>query len=103
MPTSTNRERLRARLRIVAAAIVTFTAVLGAQQRDAAKLPAAQASAAVSVLKTWFECDECEAGELAAVVKLGEPVVPILGAVLRGGLSPATRELVRGQLADRYD
>ena len=51
---------------------------------------------------TYLECEECEEGELEAVVKLGESAVPTLAATLRGGPSPANREILRRQLLDTY-
>lgn len=53
-------------------------------------------------LVTWFECEECEAGELEAVVEHGAAVVPSLVATLRAGSSPASRELLRRELDRRY-
>ena len=57
----------------------------------------------IAVLVRWFECDECEEGQLKEVVALGEFVVPSLRAALHHGASPATRELVRRGLDRRYD
>lgn len=57
----------------------------------------------VETLTTWFECEECQEGELAAVTKYGERVVPTLTAVLNNGLSPATRENLRLVFEERYD
>ena len=62
-----------------------------------------QTEAARQALVEWFECEECEEGQLEAVAKLGEPVVPSLRAALLEGASPATEELVRRDLAARYD
>ncbi|HWN11155.1 MAG TPA: hypothetical protein VNO50_18090 [Pyrinomonadaceae bacterium] len=51
---------------------------------------------------TYLECEECEEGELEAVVKLGESAVPTLAATLLEGPSPANREILRRQLLDTY-
>jgi hypothetical protein len=64
---------------------------------------AADSANVVEALVTWFECEECQAGELAAVTKYGQSAVPSLISVLRGGLSPAKRELVKRQLEERHD
>lgn len=50
----------------------------------------------------WLECEECESGELEAVVKLGETAVPTLSATLRDGPSPAARERLRLHLVETY-
>jgi hypothetical protein len=50
----------------------------------------------------WLECEECETGELEAVVKLGQTAVPTLAATLREGPSPAAREKLRLHLVDTY-
>jgi len=62
-----------------------------------------QAEAARQALVEWFECEECEEGQLEAVAKYGERVVPSLRAALLEGASPATEELLRRDLAARYD
>jgi hypothetical protein len=67
------------------------------------KLSPTESAQALEALTTWFECEECEAGELAAVTRYGQAVVPSLAAVLRGGLSPAAREHLRRELELRYD
>ena len=50
----------------------------------------------------WFECEECVDGELAAVVALGDLVVPTLGATLKQGPSPASRAAVDLRLRERH-
>ncbi len=55
------------------------------------------------VLKDWFECEECDDGELAAVVELGDGAVHLLGAVVVRGLSSAARARFVGQLEERYE
>jgi hypothetical protein len=62
-----------------------------------------ESAQALGALTTWLECEECEEGELEAVRKYGEAVVPNLAAVASGGLAPASRALVREQLEARYD
>jgi hypothetical protein len=57
---------------------------------------------AIRALSTWFECEECHVNQLAAVTRYGHFIVPSLAATLSGGLSPATRELLRRRLDDRY-
>ncbi len=53
-------------------------------------------------LVTWFECEECETGQMEAVVKHGENAIPSLIATLRSGPAPASREFLRHQLDLRY-
>ena len=62
-----------------------------------------RAEEARQALVEWFECEECEEGQLQAVVKHGPPVIPLLRSALLRGTAPATRELMRRSLAKRYD
>jgi hypothetical protein len=55
-----------------------------------------------TALVEWFECEECEEGQLAAVVRFGDAVVPSLAATLEGGPGPASRELLRRELEKRH-
>jgi hypothetical protein len=87
-------------LSLVLAAFLTAAACQ--QNAEVSRQSPAESAKAVEDLVTWFECEECQSGELAAVTKYGQTVVPSLIAVLRGGLSPASRELLRRQLEDRY-
>lgn len=66
------------------------------------KLSPEQATEARKTIVTYLECEECEEGELEAVVKLGQAAVPTLAATLRGGPGVANRELLRRQLQDTY-
>jgi hypothetical protein len=63
-------------------------------QQDTA--PAAQTLAA------WLGCEYCDHGELAAVTRNGQAIVPDLIAVLNQGLSPAGRDDLRKALEERY-
>jgi hypothetical protein len=71
--------------------------------QTAPPLSRAEAVRAAQVLVTWFECEECEAGELRAVTRYGQAIVPSLIATLNEGPSPASREILRQQMQDRYD
>lgn len=62
-----------------------------------------QAETARQALVEWFECEECEEGQVEAVAKYGEQVVPSLRAALIEGAAPATEELTRRELETRYD
>jgi hypothetical protein len=73
------------------------------QQPEAPQLTPQKSAEATQALVEWFECEECEAGELSAVTEYGEAVVPILISTLNQGPSPASRELVRRELETRYD
>ena len=93
-------------LRLVCLALLMATlspSVSCAQQRTQAPMTAAESARAAEILTMWFQCDECEAGELAAVTSFGQAVVPSLIAVLDGGLSAAAREQLRLDLGNRYD
>jgi hypothetical protein len=52
---------------------------------------------------TWLECEECEEGQLERVRKQGDVAVPTLAAALKEGPSPASLELLRMGLEERYD
>ena len=73
------------------------------QQPETPQLTPEESAKATQVLVEWFECEECEAGELSAVTEYGEIVVPILISTLNEGPSPASRELVRRELETRYN
>jgi hypothetical protein len=75
----------------------------GCREARRDEMSAEESAHAVEALTTWFECEECQSGELAAVANYGQPVVPSLVAVVNGGLSPATRENLRRELEVRYD
>jgi len=51
----------------------------------------------------YLECEECTEGQLEAVVKLGETIVPSLAASLHAGPSPASLEVLRDHLETNYD
>jgi hypothetical protein len=72
-----------------------------ASSRQATPDPA-QATEGRRVIAAWLECEECTDGELDAVTKLGDAAVPVLGASLRAGLAPATREKLRLHLTATY-
>ena len=62
-----------------------------------------QTEAARQALVEWYECEECEEGQLAAVAKYGEVVVPSLRSALLEGAAPASEELLRRELETRYE
>jgi hypothetical protein len=55
-----------------------------------------------NTVMAWLDCEECNDGELQAVVKLGEAAVPSLVASLRDGPALATREQLRRHLEESY-
>ncbi|HEX7175579.1 MAG TPA: hypothetical protein VF240_10005 [Pyrinomonadaceae bacterium] len=61
-----------------------------------------QAAQARRAIVNYFECEECEAGEIEAVVKLGQVAVPTLAATLLEGPSQANLELLRRHLTASY-
>jgi len=72
-------------------------------QSGTPRLSKQNAEGAARALATWLECEECQSGELRAVTRFGEAIVPSLVAILNEGPSPATRELLRRELEGRYD
>ena len=50
----------------------------------------------------YMECDECDVGQLEAVVKLGALAVPTLAVSLREGPSPSQIEMLRRNLTKTY-
>lgn len=62
-----------------------------------------QTEAARQALVEWYECEECEEGQLEAVAKYGEVLVPSLRASLLEGAAPASEELLRRELETRYE
>lgn len=66
-------------------------------------MSASEAVKAVRALNAWFECDECNAGELKAVTRYGQSIVPSLIATLNAGLSPASRKMREDPLGARFD
>lgn len=53
-------------------------------------------------LRAWFECEECDDGQLDAVVALGSAATPTLAATLRHGPAPERLASVERHLADSY-
>jgi len=66
------------------------------------RLTPEEAAQARRTISAWFECEECEEGQLEAVVKLGPVVTPSLAATLRQGPSPAKLEELRRHLIANY-
>jgi hypothetical protein len=71
------------------------------QKRDPPLTPEQATQARRSIIN-YFECDECEEGELEAVVKQGPAAVSSLAATLREGPSRANLETLRRQLVINY-
>jgi len=71
-------------------------------QNGQEKMTPVQATEARRAIAAYLECEECDSGELEALVKLGQKVAPSLAATLRDGPAPATRELYRRQLLAAY-
>jgi hypothetical protein len=59
-------------------------------------------ASAAQTLAAWLGCEYCHHGELAAVARNGQAIVPDLIAVLNQGLSPASRDGLRKALEERY-
>lgn len=75
----------------------------GASPAEPEKVTPAQAEVARQALVEWFECEECEEGQLEAVKAQGSLVVPLLRTALVKGAAPATHQLAREGLSARYD
>jgi HEAT repeat protein len=75
----------------------------GSPSRSANGFDPEQAQEARATTIKWLECEECVDGELEAVVRLGQDIVPSLEAVLHEGLSPAGRKFLESELEKRYD
>jgi hypothetical protein len=71
-------------------------------QQAVAQLTPQEATEARRTIVRWLECEECDGGELEAVVELGPAAIPTLAAVLRQGPSPAARESARLSLEASY-
>ncbi len=50
----------------------------------------------------WLECEECIAGELTAVVNLGEEAIPLLALALSDGPSSTSRQIYTEELTSSY-
>ena len=72
------------------------------QKSGTPSLPPEQATQVRHAIVTYLECEECEEGELEAVVKMGQVAVPSLVATLREGPSQANLELLRRNLTTTY-
>jgi hypothetical protein len=85
-------------------AIAALFPKTGLSQRDSGQLlSSAETERAVQALSKWFECEDCGAGDLTAVTRYGQSVVPSLIAALNAGPSPARRERLRRSLDAGYD
>jgi hypothetical protein len=91
----------QARLVVLAIALLFPITAIG-QQESGKRLSREESVNAIDALATWFECEECHPAQLIAVTRYGQIVVPSLVASLNGGLSPASRELLRRFLDARY-
>jgi hypothetical protein len=83
--------------------ILCPTIVASQVQKSDQPLSKADSWKAVQALTAWFECEECEEGQLKAVVQYGQAVVPSLIAALNNGPSAASQEMLRRGLEARYD
>jgi hypothetical protein len=93
----------RAKGMIFAVAAVLPLCALAQPPDKGAALNRPETVKATQALARWFECTDCEAGQLRAVTRFGQAIVPSLAATLNGGLSPATRETTRRFYAARYE
>jgi hypothetical protein len=88
---------------LIVLAIAAFFSITALGQPDSGKrLSRDETVNAIDALATWFECEECHPAQLIAVTRYGQIVVSSLVATLNGGLSPASRELLRRLLDARY-
>lgn len=61
-----------------------------------------ESARALDVLVSWFECEECDEGQLEGVVALGPAAVPSLAAALRHGPAPERRAEIERELSESY-
>ena len=87
-------------LKVVLAAVAV--ALLSASTQAATELTPEQYLQVRKAVVTWLECEECTEGELDQVLKQGQLAVPMLGAVLDRGPSPASLERYRLHLESSY-
>lgn len=97
---------MKTRRRLIRASAALIGLVLwGAFQPSWAVEPSLkpeQAAQIRRILVAWLECEECNHGELRAVVRLGPVVLRSLAASLKEGPSPASRESLRRHLIATY-
>lgn len=91
--------------RMTAIALTLLLAIAGAAiaQPAANQNSPTRVEAARQALIEWFECEECEEGQLEALLRFRAIIVPSLRAALLEGMGPASEELLRRDLARRYD
>jgi|CXWL01.1.fsa_nt_gi predicted small lipoprotein YifL len=89
---------------------IVWLSVACAFSLGAPAIPADKSRLAISrdlrmqnVIISWLECIECTDGELKAVVRLGPLALASLGATLRKGPSPASREGMRRYILSSYE
>lgn len=87
-------------INIVLAAVAL--SMLGSSTFAATELGPEQSLEVRKAVVTWLECEECTDGELERLLRYGEYAVPMLGAVLERGPSPATLEKYRLHLESSY-
>jgi len=98
--------KIRQALTVVFFVILATVLLAGCQQRskqDLKDLSPERKAEIVQTVLAWLECEECQDGELERVKKEGDLAVPTLSAALLKGPSPASLELLRLGLEERYD
>lgn len=70
--------------------------------KQGTSLPPQEAAQARRAIVNYLECEECESGEIEAVVKLGQVAVPTLAATLFEGPPQTSVEIYRRNLTARY-
>jgi hypothetical protein len=90
------------RIGVALLAAVLLPAVVAAQPTTASSRQR-ESEAASRALIAWLESEEADPGELAAVVRYREFVLPSLIAALNSGPSPARRERQRRSLESGYE
>lgn len=92
-------------LRALAAVLMprlVIAGLIGVATACEQKIEPQQAAILSRIVAEWFECEECEDGQLEAVVKQGDNAVPSLILALSKGPSTASRYLVHRNLDSRY-
>ena len=87
---------------LLAIAVIQIT-LLGCEPKEVTpEITPERAKIIRRTIVAWLECEECEGGELEAVVKLGKSALPALISTLEGGASPAKIEVFKVGLTNNY-
>jgi hypothetical protein len=91
-------------MRTLIITIVALLATQGCKQSETQKVNVTPEEYEVirTAIIDWMECEECTEGQLESVVRLGEPAVLSLAAILEGGPSVAKLDILEEHLRATY-